>query len=502
MSHFGEFNVLLVKVGTEPGLESIVKILKEFVPTVRTFGVVGSRGQTSFLDEIVTTSDEAMLASHEEYFSHSLYVSPELYQRVVADEGKLLRMLERVAIHDLTKVNHPRFPIPEFRDSTDDRSQLLLRQLAYWDHALRSRRINAVVAQNYGHNGWDAVVQVVARALDIPYLYFHEVRPFLGSLYVHEQTKDIGSLELGKNLIENARRMYGLVDESSNRESRLLQQAGLIPEAPSGASSQGSQSIFARLLVRVGSPSDLPRRLTRSVRRRIRTMRSMRDERSAVKASPLPPNYIFCELQSQPNATTAVKGWMFPDQRESLALVAKHLPSGWSLVVKESDRQWSRMYPRRRNYWSQIAAIANVQVIGHQESSKELVRHAQAVLETSYSSVAFSALGAGKPVLVLGYTHLCGLPGVFHALSESEVMRALVMIAEQPLTVVDQTIRRDTFFEFVKMTREATIEGSMSSMPEFTNVAEREAYVERVTHNTAAVIAAWLERIGSINRSS
>lgn len=501
LSHSKKLNVLLVKIGTEPGLEPIVMKLKELSPSIKTYGVVGSRDQLSFLDEIVTTSDEAILAAHEEYVSDNLFVTPDLYQRMSVFEGRLLRMLERVAIHDLTKVKQPNFPIPTFRDSTEERSQLLLRQIAFWENVFRVNDIDAVVAQNYGHNGWDAVVQLVAKALRIPYLYFHEVRPFLGSLYVHEEIEDIGSLALGRALIGEAEEKYGLVKDSSTREIRLLREAGIDQSPKESTIIRFESRTVERIVARFGSPRHLPHRVVRSLRRRIRNSRSMRDEKAAVNCGPLPLHYVFCELQSQPNATTAVKGWMFPDQRESVALVAKYLPEGWKLVVKESDRQWSRMYPRRRNYWSQIAAISKVHVVGHEESSSELMRNARLVLETSFSSIAFSAITQGKPVLILGHTHLQELPQVFVALSEEDVSTALSKIVAQSTSIVDEQTIKDSLSKFAARTKEATLEGSLSSMPKFLSVAEREKYIERVTHNTAAVISVWLDRMRTVRES-
>jgi hypothetical protein len=134
---------------------------------------------------------------------------------------------------------------------------------------------------------------------------------------------------------------------------------------PSAVASSEKESRCQWLKRRVGNPVLLPLRLLKSFKRRRNNRLSKKDEFGAQSKKPTPDNYVFCELQSQPNATTAIKGWMFPDQRESVAMVARHLPKGWSLVVKESDRQWSRMYPRRRNFWAQMAAIPKVYVAPH-----------------------------------------------------------------------------------------------------------------------------------------
>ena len=491
MSRTSSVNLLLVKVGTEPGLEMIPTAIKRCAPHVKTFGVLNSPHQHHEFDVVVTSSFEATLGAHPECFTENLFVRPELYAEISKKEGQILRIYERVAIHDLTTVKHPPAPTPEFKDSVNDRSQLFLRQAAFWDWALSHYQIDAVVAQNYGHVGWDAVLQAVVGARNIPYLFFHEVRPFLNSLYMHERVEDIGSLALGRQLIEKAVGKESYLADSTERLRVMSEQLGLMTKQPRD-SDDGSMGLMARLLQRIGNPRSLPLRLSRSIRRRLRNRESVRDERHSVKHGPLPTNYVFCELQSQPNATTAIKGWMIPDQRESMAMVAKHLPTGWGIVVKESDRQWSRMYPRRRNFWSHIAAIPRVHVVSATMDAELLAQGSRAIIETSYSTLAFKALRRGTPLLLLGQSHITYLPGVFSIKSEQDVADAMQSVDNGSWTQhsVKEIERR--LGEFLQESRSATIEGALSSMPTFQSGDERARYVNRVSTNIAGVVSSWL----------
>lgn len=105
-------NLLMVKVGTEPGLEAIPSHIKAFNPRVRTYGIISHPSQPHTFDEVITSSWESMLGAHPEYLKKGLYVRPELFKRLRDKEGQLLRMFERVAIHDLTTVANPIDPIP------------------------------------------------------------------------------------------------------------------------------------------------------------------------------------------------------------------------------------------------------------------------------------------------------------------------------------------------------------------------------------------------------
>ena len=487
----------MVKLGTEPGLESIPTIIKSLNPNIKTFGVIGNPVQKNEFDVVVTSSFEAMLGAHAEYLDQGLFVRPELFQSIAGFEGQIMRMYERVAIHDLTSVKTPPFPIPKFIDSVDDRSQLFLRQVAYWDHALTFYQIDAVAAQNYGHNGWDAVLQVVTQARGIPYLFFHEVRPFLGALYVHENLHQLGSLSLGRELIDVAKKEGVYVPDSTHRFVQMVEQMGIQP-VPKTEANKAKESKYQRLKRRLGNPALLPRRLIKSCKRRRKNQLSMKDELHAQSKRPIPTNYVFCELQSQPNATTAIKGWMFPDQRESVAMVARHLPKGWNLVVKESDRQWSRMYPRRRNFWTQMAAIPNVYVAPHGFSSTTFLADAKALVETGYSTLALQAIHKGIPVIALGHSHITSLKNVHSVKTEQEFIDALgVVVLNNNLGMSVNEIQ-DDLKDLLEKTIGSTLEGTLSAMPKFDDESKKEEYLHRLITNVSLLITAWLaERLPS-----
>ena len=491
-------NLLLVKIGTEPGLEAIVSKLKAFEPRVRTFGVTNMPNQTNYFDVEVTSTYEALLGAHDEYLTHGLYVRPDLFRKIAKYEGQIMRMLERVAIHDLETVKKPPLPIPKFMDSVDDRSQLFLRMVAYWDDVFDRNKIRAVVAQNYGHNGWDAVIQIVAEARSIPYLYFHEVRPFLGALYVHEKSSDIGERQLGNHLIQAADLYYRVRDDTDLRRTRMLSQVGLCQlnemTVEAGVKSSQLNKIFSRL----SNPRKFSKRVLKSLKRRHRNRASIKDEVNAISNSHLPTNFVFCEVQSQPNATTTVKAWMYADQRELLAQVSNNLPEGWSLVVKESDRQWSRMYPRRRNYWSQIAAIPKVMVIPHGSNAVEVMKLSRALIETSYSTLALESVIHGVPVLVFGASHIGDLPNVYPVETDQEIVEALAGINVLNRKITSEEIR-DGLARFVDVSMKSTIPGSLSSVPFFTDDDARALYLEETTSKVAAVIAAWINGLPELS---
>jgi hypothetical protein len=489
--------LLLVKVGTEPGLESIVDQLRQLLPKVTLFGVTTDNESTETLyDVAVAKVGDTTLGSYPELARNSLFVRPELYEFVMENESALIRMCERVALHDLTTVQKPHFTTQMFRNTFDDRQQLVLRQFAFWDHVFRSYEIDVVVAQNYGHNLWDFALETVARSHSIPYMFFHEVRPFLGSLYICESLTDLDDLSFGRGVIAEARSRGWYLGDSTERESQMLNSAGIGESTVEGKlegvdSRRGTRLRFLR---RVSYYSNHPvRRIRMMTKRRTSTYSSQLEERS-VSTGNVPEKYVFMELQSQPNGTTARKGWMYADLREMVAHVAHSLPDGQSLVVRESSRQWSRLYPRRSGFWKSIAAVPKVVVVDSALSVDELVENASAIVETSYSTLAFKAASRGVPVVVLGHTHLRGILGIFAVGVHGDLTRAFSQAAEYASNTPSPIAIQQSIARWVTEAKSGTVEGALSSLP--SSVVDRRSYIDRVTRNVAGVIAVWVLRKG------
>lgn len=487
--------LLLVKIGTERGLERIVNQLREFLPNVELFGISTENKSTESLYDIsIAHSTETTLGAYPVLTGGRQFVRPELYAHVMRDESAMLRMCERVALHDLTTVKRPAHPSPRFTNSFDDRQQLVLRQLAFWDFVFEHYKINAVVLQNYGHNMWDFALETVARSRQVPLMFFHEVRPFLSSLYVCESLGDLDDLSFGKEVITEARARGWLDGDSNGRQAQMTEQAGLksgkVSEQPSNQKDKLwiNLNAFSRLRHYSSHPFQ---KLRLTFSRRLLTRRSRREERF-VSQRIVPTQYMFMELQSQPNGTTARKGWMYADLRELVAHIAWSLPEGQSLVVRESPRQSARKYPRRKGFWKSLAAIPRVVVVDSSPTTTDLVNNASAVIEVSYSTLAFNAVSQGTPVVIIGHTHLRGILGVFAAGIQGdlakEMSRALKFSFKKPqLKEIHDSIEL-----WMSETRSSTVEGALSSIPQ--EIVDRAKYTEAVSRNLAGVIAAWVLR--------
>ena len=484
-------SILLAKLGTQPELSGIVDKLSELMPSKRFLGIQVAGVAASTNLQVIAHERQLVLGAFPDWWNRQLYVDPDLYVRLQGRESQLLRMAERVARHDVFQVDQPAFPAESFNDGVDGRSQLLLRQIAFWDWILRTHNVQAVVSQNLPHNFWDAVLHAVVEAREIPYLYFHEVRPFLTSVYFYEQLSEMGDLRRGREMIETLSARGDLVADSLTRGEFMRKQVGT--DQAVGHQRMGRKQTYSlkrRVRSLVWPPRHLPYKAMRAARRRWRDSRSRRREQRVAQASKLPSRYFLLELQIQGNATNLVKGYMYGEPREMVAHVANSLPEGCYLLVRESSRQGSRKQPRREYFWKQVAAVPRVHVISDEHDSSDLLRNSVGLVELGYSSLAMEAINLGVPVVVLGLTHLHGAPKTYVASDYASLSEALRIVdANSDFVDCENESTSAALHAWADDTRAATIEGSLTSYPR--SRVNDPYYRERLVNNVAQVVAAW-----------
>lgn len=509
--------VLFNKIGTVPVTRPIIQKLKNAYPEMVAYGVEEnlSEPETVF-DYVLTSHDDALFGSYSQIDLNSLSLDQNIYEEIRRFEGELLRMAERVQYHDQEKYIATHKGVAKYQGTFDDRSQLVLRHLLFWSKMFEEHKFDAIIAQNYGHVVFDSIIYRLAESRRIPFIFFNETRPFLGSLYMYESLETFGDLSLGKTLITATSEK--LIPNSENRLENMLSSVGQFDQVthPTGEEievkkskydsslrsaliTSGSESgetsllkfaawtaIFQKFRRLFSSPVRTLKQAGRTTVRVRGTRRSMKDELGSLTNGVLPEKFVFFPLQSQPNATTVVKGGIFVEQREAIAFVASNLPTDWKVVVKESPRQWRRLYPRRPKYWTHISLIPNCHVVSHEIESEDLVKKAIALIEISYSSLILKAIEIGKPTITLGRTHLIGLEGVIPVESAKDLRNALKEIKNGQLRGSSSLV------EFVTNTYSATIEGALSSAPQAKDPNDREIEANRTVHNVATVLEEWL----------
>lgn len=125
--------------------------------------------------------------------------------------------------------------------------------------------------------------------------------------------------------------------------------------------------------------------------------------------------YVLLALHYQPERATVPMGGQFGDQTLIVDLLAKSLPPGWKLLVKEHPWQLQSFgrgeVQRSKAFYADIAATPNVVLLPRHAATAALVRGARAVA-TVTGSVGWDALCSGIPVLLFGAAWYRDCPGV------------------------------------------------------------------------------------------
>lgn len=256
---------------------------------------------------------------------------------------------------------------------------------------------------------------------------------------------------------------------------------------------QGTESQTGGFSVKVLTVKNLsPKRLVASITRRVRSFIENRERQLLASKKILPKSYFLVELQRPNNSATQVRGYMYRTPREMIAHISDNLPSGVKLVVRETSRSRAERTPRPRGFWREIAALPSVLVASDELDSERLLREAVGLIELSYSTLAMHAVCLGVPVIVLGFTHLGGLPNT-HVITElSDLKTVLDLIAGIGETTVHDSLSRERGIQgWLDETRRSTLEGNLSS-DNFTG-ENNATYRYRLVNNVAAVIVAWYE---------
>jgi len=108
--------------------------------------------------------------------------------------------------------------------------------------------------------------------------------------------------------------------------------------------------------------------------------------------------FFFFPLHLEPEASTLILAPYYVNQIATIANIAKSIPAGSRLYVKEHISSFGR---RPLSYYKAIRRLPNVRLISPFEDSHELIKNALTSIVLS-STVGWEAILYEKPVIVLG----------------------------------------------------------------------------------------------------
>ncbi len=158
--------------------------------------------------------------------------------------------------------------------------------------------------------------------------------------------------------------------------------------------------------------------------------------RAARKATPVLPTlpaglpYVFLPFSVEPESTLMAESPTCDNQLALIDWVAKAMPSGWRLLVKEHPAFTA---PRPAGFWERVRAYPNVVVLAPLERGEDAMRGAKA-LAIIRSSLGFQAAALGIPVVTPHPAYYgASLPHVFIVESYRAMEAALRKIARDEL---------------------------------------------------------------------
>lgn len=141
--------------------------------------------------------------------------------------------------------------------------------------------------------------------------------------------------------------------------------------------------------------------------------------------APPKSKYVYFALHFQPEATTSPMGGIYVDQYFAILMLARSLPEGVDVVVKEHPRQ--RMWQRTCEFYSVLKAEKNVKFAHKKVDSLELTRNSLAVA-TITGTVGWEAIFNKKPVFIFGNVFYRFLKGVVHVTDQNSITAAIDQI--------------------------------------------------------------------------
>ncbi len=109
-------------------------------------------------------------------------------------------------------------------------------------------------------------------------------------------------------------------------------------------------------------------------------------------------DYLFFALSVTPEASTCVVAPNLADQLIVISALARSLPAGWKLVIKDHLPMCGR---RTRAFYDQATQYQNVMMVDPTLRSTELIRRAR-VVSVIAGTTGWEAMRRGKPVLTFG----------------------------------------------------------------------------------------------------
>lgn len=344
-----------------------------------------------------------------------------------------------------------------------ERSQVFLRTLLHWREILGTLKPDLIIVPTPPHVVYDFILLELANRIGIESLVFHRAAPILPSHSIVQRN-------FGGEFVDTSRPASSSVSLNADvfieeTVQRLQADYGASPPAKrvreytdaKRASLVGGVARLAVALIKV-AVSELARKQyfevnygplvkekgktiedsyvgrfsgTKYYLQRIREwlynrkLESYYESRTSLsKDAPA----IYVPLARQPERTSNPQAGIFTNQILMVQLLAKNLPPGWRIWVRDHPTQfqpnWVVNPYRSRAYYESLLSIPQVELVSTTLDPFELI-DSSAMVASIGGTVSVEAVSRGKPALVFGEAWYQGLKGVYLVKNEADLKEAM-----------------------------------------------------------------------------
>lgn len=326
--------------------------------------------------------------------------SREIIEKMQAVETACLKMMDR---------NH-KSPIIYRR--YDFRKRTYLAQLASAYAILKHNRYDQILFSITPHNTFDYILHHLAQHLGIQSSFFAQIQ--VKDAFFHATEIE----HIYTQILEHLNVREEDVDLPEHMETEISDRQGITkPFYMSAAGLTWKQQLYRKQkqIFRI-----------HSYIQPLYAIPNWLAYQSIPKLQEPPQNdYVYFALHFQPEATTSPLGGIYVDQYFAILMLARSLPEGVDVIVKEHPRQ--HFWQRFPEFYKVLKEEPNVKFAHKTTDSLELTKNSLAVA-TITGTVGWEALFNEKPVFLFGTIFYENLKGVVKVTDQESISSAIKQI--------------------------------------------------------------------------
>ena len=483
-----ETSVLLIEMGLDEWTQEIPLEVKKLVNVGRLLSVGKPSNLVSpYFDAHYDLRHSVALEFGRLLDLNEYTIDRLLYHEIRPFEGAALKMMDRLPIFQEWE-----------KSDLSDRRRMLFRETSFWSDYLERNEVGAVVFPAVPHQVYDFIIYSLCKSRGIKTLLFDSANPIIREVVgISETIENIGDLNLGLKIRERFPKSDSIIEPQNVARDFWSAKANMLVDLdPKALSIQRTairslkgaylQLSIAKLL-RGNDEKTSEQQLVKigkRFRRRFALVRTRYEFSRVQNIFNLPENFVFFPLHVQPELAVSPLGGHFEEQLEAIRLVARYLPSGWRIIVKEHPDQ-SVYWHRPTGFYRDLTQVPQVDFVSPNYSVDELIKVCRAVITIS-SSIGRQAIITGRPVGLLGSTWWSSAPGVFKVSTgkKMEEMFAQLKSWDSPI--------REELDRYVKDLQLATFSAVLYGQPAGMNVEELAEVKKCTLSNIPMIIGTWL----------